>query len=92
MTTHNPPISIRLPAKALQKLDRASKLTRRSRSFLMQEALARYLDEISGAETAPSLKPTLPKLLAYGQAKKSHPNGRSATEILAHIRWLRGNA
>ncbi len=92
MATHNPPISIRLPLKALQRLDRASKTTRRSRSFLMQEALSRYLDDVAAEATAQPRKSALPRLIAFGQSRADRRHGRSATEIEAHIRWLRGNA
>ena len=90
MTESNQTISIRLPAKTREKLDLAAKRTRRSRSFLMQAALERHLSEIIDEQESGYRRNSLKKLLDFAQAG-SRPNPpRSAEEIEAHIRWLRG--
>jgi predicted transcriptional regulator len=91
MTTPSPTISIRLPAAARRRLDKATKLTRRSRSFLMQEALERHLAAIVSEETGTPQKPGLASLLALGGRGASVSTPRSAQEIDDHIRWLRDN-
>jgi hypothetical protein len=84
-------ISIRLPEAARRSLDRATKLTRRSRSFLMQEALERHLAEIVGEEARPVTKGRLTTLLSLGGAGARLSAHRSAEDVDRHIRWLRDN-
>ncbi len=90
MPTPSPTISIRLPKAARESLDKATKLTRRSRSFLMQEALERHLDTIVREETGGGRR--LTHLLSLAGAGKCAPAPRAADEIDEHIRWLRDNA
>jgi predicted DNA-binding protein len=89
MTTPSPTISLRLPQEARARLDRATLKTRRSRSFLMQRALERHLDEIEREEAQEPVR-RLSVTLALGGAAAN--NERTKSEIDAHIRWLRGDA
>ena len=91
MPAPTPPISIRLPEAARRSLDRAAKLTRRSRSFLMQEALERHLAEIVGEQAKPVARGRLTTLLSLGGAGAHSPTPRPARDVDAHIRWLRDN-
>jgi hypothetical protein len=90
MMTGSPTISLRLPAEARKRLDRATVTTRRSRSFLMQRALERHLDEIEREEAVPNGK-RLSVILSLGGKGVTPNGGRSFEEIDAHIRWLRDN-
>jgi Arc/MetJ-type ribon-helix-helix transcriptional regulator len=87
MAVLNPTISIRLPPTARRTLDKAVKATRRSRSYIMKEALDRHLADIVREETQPPRKP-LQHLLSMAGVGASVPP-RTAGEIDAHIRWLR---
>lgn len=89
MSTHSQTISIRLPEASRKRLDQAAKLTRRSRSFLMQEALERYLADVVNGEVRGTGKRRLTTLLTLGGAGKRSGAPRSAEEINQHIRWLR---
>jgi RHH-type transcriptional regulator, rel operon repressor / antitoxin RelB len=91
VTKPSPTISIRLPDATRKSLDRAAKLTRRSRSFLMKEALARHLPEIVDEQSIDGGSNSLATLLSLGGAGASRTSKRSATDIDQHIRWLRDN-
>ena len=91
MSTPSPTISIRLPKAARVSLDKASKLTRRSRSFLMQEALERHLAEIVGEQAQGTAKTNLANVLAMAGAGKNNLKPRSAKDVDEHVRWLRDN-
>ena len=91
MTNPAPTISIRLPDASRKSLDKAAKLTRRSRSFLMKEALDRHLTEIVGEQTERITKPYLASLLELSGAGQAETTVRSANEIDQHIKWLRDN-
>jgi RHH-type transcriptional regulator, rel operon repressor / antitoxin RelB len=91
MATPSPTISIRLPKMSRLSLDRAAKLTRRSRSFLMQEALDRHLAEIVGEQTQETSKKGLSNLLSLAGAGKNSLKPRSAKDVDEHVRWLRDN-
>jgi predicted DNA-binding protein len=88
MTAASPTISLRLPQEARDRLDRATIKTRRSRSFLMQRALEKHLDDIEREETAAPMK-RLSVVLGLAGAGASPSAQRSTEEIDAHIRWLR---
>jgi predicted transcriptional regulator len=90
MTDQSPTISIRLPPASRKSLDKAVKATRRSRSFLMKEALDRYLAEIVRDEAAVTRSP-LGQLLGLAGAGAGKGVPRSAEDIDRHIRWLRDN-
>jgi RHH-type transcriptional regulator, rel operon repressor / antitoxin RelB len=91
MTAPSPTISIRLPKAACIRLDNAAKLTRRSRSFLMQEALERHLSDIVGEQNLGEPTQRLTHLLSLAGAGKSALKPRSAKEVDDHISWLRGH-
>jgi predicted transcriptional regulator len=91
MTEAAPTISIRLPEASRKSLDKAVKVTRRSRSFLMKEALDRHLADIVREQAGAAVKPRLQTLLGMAGAGAGKTRKRSARDIDAHIRWLRGN-
>jgi predicted transcriptional regulator len=90
-TSSSPTISIRLPEAARRSLDNATKLTHRSRSFLMKEALDRHLAEIVQEQTRGTNKSRVATLLSFAGAGAKLGVSRSQEEIDAHIRWLRDN-
>ena len=57
MNVHSPTTTIRVRADLREPLEKAVKLTRRSRSFLVMEALERHLSEIIREETEGAHKP-----------------------------------
>jgi RHH-type transcriptional regulator, rel operon repressor / antitoxin RelB len=87
----SPTISLRLPPKTIQLLDKAAKATRRSRSFVMKEALDQYLEKVPHGVSGPHNKPLSHLLSLRGIAQKLGQKQRTKEEIDAHIRWLRGN-
>ncbi len=91
MSAPSPTISLRLPQEARARLDRATVKTRRSRSFLMQRALEKHLDEIEREETQGASRRSLATTLTLGGAGIPVNGPRSADEINAHLRWLRDN-
>jgi RHH-type transcriptional regulator, rel operon repressor / antitoxin RelB len=91
MTLETPTISIRLPKASLKTLDNAAKSTRRSRSFLVREALDHYLAEIVQKESAPAVKPLTRLMAMRGIAERLGQKPRTKEEIDAHIRWLRSD-
>jgi metal-responsive CopG/Arc/MetJ family transcriptional regulator len=91
MTTAPPTISIRLPENARRTLDKATKLTRRSRSFLMKEALDRHLADIVQEQSRTAPKRRLSTLLSLAGAGARSASPRTQSEIDQHIRWLRDN-
>jgi hypothetical protein len=91
MSASSPTISIRLPEAARLSLDNATKLTRRSRSFLMKEALERHLADIVQEQTGGGSKSRATTLLNFAGAGAKLGMTRSREEIDAHIRWLRGD-
>ena len=91
MTVESPTISLRLPKASLKSLDRAVKSTRRSRSYLMREALDHYLAEIVKRETASAVKPLSRLMAMRGIAEKLGQKPRTKEEIDAHIHWLRSD-
>ena len=91
MPTLLPPVSLRLPQATRDKLDKAAAATRRSRSFLMQEALERHLDDLV-REEAQGRPRRLDTLLSLGGAGQREGAPRSAEDIQAYTNWLRGTA
>jgi hypothetical protein len=89
MSASSPTISIRLPEAARLSLDNATRLTRRSRSFLMKEALERHLADIVQEQTGVGSKSRATTLLSFAGAGAKLGMTRSRDEIDAHIRWLR---
>jgi Ribbon-helix-helix protein, copG family len=91
MSVENPTITFRLPKASLKSLEEAAKMTQRSRSYLMREALNRYLGDILQKEPAPVVKPLTRLMAMRGIAEKLGQKPRSKKEIDAHIRWLRSD-
>jgi metal-responsive CopG/Arc/MetJ family transcriptional regulator len=87
----SPTISLRLPKEVRERLDNATARTRRSRSFLMQEALHRHLADIERDETQKNPKRHLATLLSVGGAGKRDASPRTDKDVNDHIRWLRDN-
>jgi predicted transcriptional regulator len=87
----SPTISLRLPKDARERLDRAAAKSRRSRSYLIQEALERHLDEIVGEETGTKSDNRFAATLRLAGAGAALNGPRSKQEIDRHIRCLRGD-
>ena len=85
-------ISVRLSEAARGSLDKAAKLTRRSRSFLMKEALERHLSEIVLEHKGAEGRSRLSQILALGGAGVRHVGKQSAAEIDKRIRAFRDDA
>jgi predicted transcriptional regulator len=86
-----PTISLRLPKNARERLDKVAAKSRRSRSYIIQAALERHLDEIEREEAEKPKKGRLSGILGLAGAGTVLNGPRSAEEIDAHIRWLRGD-
>ncbi len=84
-------VSIRLPEATKSKLDKATKLSRRSRSFLVLEALNRHLDDVLNEQSHEPKKKNLSLLLSLAKAGASKSNPRTAEEVDTDIRWLRSD-
>jgi metal-responsive CopG/Arc/MetJ family transcriptional regulator len=91
MPDASPTISLRLPEEARIKLDRAVKLTRRSRSYLVKAALDRYLADLIREDRPLGGQGYLATLLSLEGKGVRASRPRSREEIDQHIRWLRGN-
>jgi predicted transcriptional regulator len=89
MNVHSPTTSIRLRADLRESLERATKVTRRSRSFLIMAALERHLEDIVREQSPEPPKRRLTRLLAIAGNGTSSDHVRSGDEIIDHIRWLR---
>ena len=85
-------ISLRLPEATRGNLDRAAKMTRRSRSFLIKEALERHLSEIVQEHKGAESKSRLDRILALGGAGVRHVGAQSATDIGKRISAFRDDA
>ncbi len=91
MNNYAPTISIRLPDESRARLDAATRLTHRSRSYLMKEALDRYLGDVVRQEEQITTATTKSGLLALEGKGARVGKARSREEIDSHIRWLRDN-
>jgi RHH-type transcriptional regulator, rel operon repressor / antitoxin RelB len=85
-------ISLRLPDATRGSLDKAAKITRRSRSFLMKEALERHLSEIMQEHKGAESNSRLSRILALGGAGVRHVGKQSAADINKRIRAFRDDA
>jgi predicted DNA-binding protein len=83
-------LSLRIPVEMRERLDRATLTTRRSRNQIVRMALEHHLDRIAG-ESRPSSAEVVRRIRAFAGAGAPASGGRSAEEIDAHIRWLRGD-
>lgn len=84
-------ISLRLSAETKERLARAATLTRRSRSFLVKEALDKYLDAILSEDQAAGRAGRLARLLAFKGAGARIAGGRTTADIDAQVRAFRGD-
>ena len=84
-------LSIRIPPKSRAALDRAAKATRRSRSFLVNEALDRHLAAIIGEQGPKPAKRSLALMMALKGVGAQFGPLRSGVEIDAAIRDMRGD-
>jgi predicted DNA-binding protein len=91
VTATSPTISLRLPAETKDRLERAASLTRRSRSFLVKEALDKHLDAILNEHGARRRTDRLARLLAFKGAGAGVGGGRTAEDIDAQVRAFRGD-
>jgi uncharacterized protein (DUF1778 family) len=89
MNVHSPTTTIRVRADLREPLERAVKLTRRSRSFIIMEALERHLEDIVREQSPEPPKRRLTRLLAIAGNGTSSDHVRNGDEIIDHIRWLR---
>lgn len=86
-------ISLRLDTDVLKRLDDVARRRRRSRSFVVAEAIARHVDPVpevtdEQAAGAPS-GGRYARLLALAGSGAPYSSFSSSEEIDAHIRWLR---
>ena len=86
----NTTVSVRLPDEIRARLESTAKTLRRSRSFLVQEALDRYLDEVAGIEADRSAK-GITRLRAMAGAGARLVGAQTMEEIDARIREFRGD-
>lgn len=84
-------ISLRLPKQMRNRLDQATLHTRRSRSYLMQRALEKYLDAIEREDALKNEQGPLETLLSLKGSGIGSSGPRTKDEIDGHIRWLRDN-
>ena len=92
MLNSSGPISVRLPDATRSSLDKAAKATRRSRSFLMKEALERHLSEIVQEHKGAEHVRRLDRILALGGVGVLHVGKQSAADIDKRIRAFRDDA
>jgi hypothetical protein len=85
-------LSLRVPSELKSRLERASVRTHRSRAYLTIAALQKYLSDVEKDEvkSATPSKYELAKRYS-GSGAKLLGNGRSAAEIDAMLRDLRGD-
>ena len=85
-------LSLRVPSELKSRLERASARTHRSRAYLTIAALQKYLNEVERDEvkSATPSKYDIAKRFS-GTGPKLLGKGRSASEIDAMIRDLRGD-
>jgi predicted transcriptional regulator len=85
-------ISLRLDPELLKRLDDAARRRRRSRSFVLTEAIARHLELVSAETTdgtAHANPPRYARLMAMLGAGAPYSSFKTSEEIDAHIRGLR---
>lgn len=82
-------LSLRLTKEARERLDKAAIRSRRSRAYIVQEALDRHLDEIEREEAPAPKKSRFATIFSLAGAGAAINGPRSKEEIDNHIRWLR---
>jgi hypothetical protein len=86
-------LSLSIPSEIKSRLERASLRTRRSCAYLTIAALRKYLDDMEKDEVKPTVTSKYVLAKHYcGIGAKLLGKGRSAAEIDAMIRDLRGDA
>ncbi|WP_157879020.1 TraY domain-containing protein [Pararhodospirillum photometricum] len=88
---NTPALSIRLPGEIRERLEQAALRTNRSRSFLVQEALTRHLDDIMREQGASETQSRLERLRALKGAGARIYGPLSAEQIDADIREFRSD-
>jgi len=83
------PISLRLPEEVRADLDRAAKLTRRSRAWLVREALAKHLAEIVRTQTSHRGEDILNRIKEIQTSAMTDGPPRSKEDIDTEIEHLR---
>ena len=83
-------LSVRIEAGLRQELDRAAKKTRRSRSYLVKEALELHLADVVNDQTVPKRTDHM-AMLRELQNKARIMGGRSAAQIEADREEFRGD-
>lgn len=91
MATSPSTITIRLPDSTRKTLDRIAKATRRSRSYLVKEAIERHIDEIALRQAREESRQRLSRLMALAGAGAGISTFKSADEVDAAIREMRGD-
>ena len=91
MPTASTTVTLRLPPKMRRSLDRAAKISRRSRSFIMKEALDRHLPTIVGEQTRAEGQTRPARILAMAGAGARYSTFKSADEVIRQIREFRGD-
>lgn len=84
-------LSIRLPEATRRALDEAARKTRRSRAFVVKEALDRHLGRIEYEHSLAERRSAFERILALKGAGVGPEGGRSAEDIDAMIREIRGD-
>lgn len=85
------PTSVRLSAGTREALASEARRQRRPQSFIIEDAIARYLEAGSEPRPEPTEADRLAALATIRAMAERHGAGRSAEEIDAEIRWLRGD-
>jgi predicted DNA-binding protein len=91
MTASSQTLSLRLPPETKVRLERAASVTRRSRAFLVKEALERHLDTILNEHDRRCGAERLARLLAFKGAGVGEDGGRTMEDIDAQVRAFRGD-
>lgn len=91
MPVTTPSLSVRLSPEVRQRLEQVASRMKRSRSFLVQEALVRHLDEVETAERVVGRSSRMEKLRALKGAGARAYGPLSAEQIEADIREFRGD-
>jgi predicted DNA-binding protein len=92
MTTSDTTLSLRVPGKLKDRLERASARTQRSRAYLTIAALEKYLGEVERSETAKAAPNALDVARHFaGIGVKLTGRGRTAADINAAVDDFRGN-
>jgi RHH-type transcriptional regulator, rel operon repressor / antitoxin RelB len=84
-------VTLRLPPKMRRDLDEAAKISRRSRSFIMKEALDRHLPAIVSEQTRAEGQTRLARILSMAGAGRRYVGEQRDEDIIARIREFRGD-